>query len=231
MNEIATKKPNEILDLQAQRIVEFLAEIGLPHDNIIADQSQRKIIGDTLPQYIAALPEEIKREGRYLSKFVVGAGYGLFDYSLNAIWNEVVIDLRKKAILYGLDIFYDAAVGGSKTREFYKSENDLPALKDATLLQTCQKLELISGTTFKKLKHVLEMRNDIGISHPTNYNINAFELMGWLQTCVEDVLNDQPTEAAIQVQAFISNLKTRTTPLDAATHRCSRAKEHCIARP
>lgn len=217
MNEIVAKKPNEILDLQAQRIVEFLADIGLPHDNIIADQSQRKIIGDTLPQYIAALPDEVKREGRYLSKFVVGAGYGLFDYSLNAIWNEVVIDLRKKAILYGLDIFYDAAVGGSKTREFYKSENDLPALKDATLLQTCQKLELISGTTFKKLKHVLEMRNDIGISHPTNYNINAFELMGWLQTCVEDVLNDQPTEAAIQVQAFISNLKTRTVPLDAAT--------------
>ncbi len=61
------------------------------------------------------------------------------------------------------------------------------------------------------------MRNDIGISHPTNYTINAFELLGWLQTCIQDVLNDQPTEAAIQVQAFIQNLKTYTTPIDDST--------------
>ncbi len=61
------------------------------------------------------------------------------------------------------------------------------------------------------------MRNDIGISHPTNYNINAFELLGWLQTCVQDVLHDRPTEAALQVQAFIANLKGHITPLDPTT--------------
>ena len=58
------------------------------------------------------------------------------------------------------------------------------------------------------------MRNDIGISHPTSYTINAFELLGWLQTCINDVLNDRPTAAALQVQAFIQNLKTYTQPLD-----------------
>jgi hypothetical protein len=61
------------------------------------------------------------------------------------------------------------------------------------------------------------MRNDIGISHPTNYTINAFELLGWLQTCIQDVLRDRPTEAALQVQAFIQNLKTYTSPVDIAT--------------
>jgi len=150
---------------------------------------------------------------------VIGAGTGLFDYALNALWNEVVIDLRKKALLYGLDIFFDAAVGESKTRDFYKTEDDLPVLKDAALLDTCRKLELISDTIYKKLKHILDMRNDIGISHPTDYNINAFELMGWLQTCVKDVLNDQPTEAAIQIQVFIKNLKDYTTPLDTPTQQ------------
>jgi hypothetical protein len=144
--------------------------------------------------YIESLPVDVKREARYLSKFVVGAGIGLFDYSLNAIWNEVVLDLRKKAIAYGIDIFFDSAVGG-KARDFYKTEEDLASLKDSVLLDTCRKLELIANTTYKKLKHILEMRNDIGISHPTNYSINAFELLGWLQTCVQDVLNDKPTEA------------------------------------
>ena len=223
MNDLTKVNPTDLVDPQAQRIVEFLQQIGLPYDNIIAEQSERNIIGTNLPAYIESLPQEIKRDARYLSKFVVGAGFGLFDYSLNAIWNEVVIDLRKKAITYGLDIFYDSAVGG-KARDFYKTEEDLASLKDAVLLDTSRKLELISNTTYKKLKHILEMRNDIGISHPTNYTINAFELLGWLQTCIQDVLNDRPTEAALQVQAFIQNLKTYTSPIDLATKKTIETK-------
>ncbi|KAB0639904.1 hypothetical protein [Burkholderia stagnalis] len=213
MNELISKQPMDLIDPQAQRVVDFLKNIGLPHDNIIAAQDQRAIIGQNLPNVIASLPPEVKQDARYLSKFVVGAGFGLFDYSLNSIWNEVVLNLHKKATAYGLDIFYDAAVGG-KAREFYQSEDDLRSLKDAVLLDTCRKLELIADTTHKKLKHILDMRNDIGISHPTNYVINAYELLGWLTTCIQDVLNDSPTEAALQVQAFIQNLRTYTQPLD-----------------
>ena len=215
MSDLIPKSPMELVDPQAQIIVDFLKGIGLPHDNIIATQDQRAIIGQNLPSYIQSLPVDVKQGARYLSKFVVGAGIGLFDYSLNAIWNEVVLDLHKKAIAYGLNIFYDAAIGG-KAREFYQSEEDLRSVKDAVLLDTCRKLELISDTTHKKLKHILDMRNDIGISHPTNYTINAFELLGWLQTCIQDVLNDRPTEAALQVQAFIQNLKNYIQPLDQA---------------
>lgn len=223
MNELTNVNQNELVDPQAQRVVEFLREIGLPHENIIAEQSERSIIGQNLSAYIKSLPTEIKRDARYLSKFVVGAGFGLFDYSLNAIWNEVVLDLRKKAIAYGIDIFFDSAVGG-KARDYYKTEEDLASLKDAVLLDTCRKLELISDTTYKKLKHILEMRNDIGISHPTNYTINAFELLGWLQTCIKEVLRDRPTEAALQVQAFIQNLKAHTAPLDPATQKTIETK-------
>ena len=201
--DIVVKKANELIDPQARMLVGFLKEMGLPSENIIADQSERKIIGDNLEAVIRDLPGGVKRDARYLSKFVVGAGFGLFDYSLNAVWNEVVVNLRRKAAVYGLDIFFDSAVGGSKAREFYKTEEDLASLKNLVLLDTCRKLELISDTTYKKLKHILDMRNDIGISHPTTYAINAFELCGRLQTCISEVLNDNPTEAALQVQAFI----------------------------
>ncbi len=223
MSDLTKKNHTDLIDPQAQRVIEFLEQIGLPSDNIIAEQSERAIIGQNLPIYIESLPAEIKQDARYLSKFVVGAGFGLFDYSLNAIWNEVVIDLRKKAITYGIDIFFDSAVGG-KAREFYKNDDDLASLKDAVLLDTCRKLELISDTTYKKLKHILDMRNDIGISHPTNYTINAFELLGWLQTCIQDVLNDRPTEAALQVQAFIQNLRTYTSPIDESTRKTIEGK-------
>lgn len=219
MSDIVKKVPSDLIDPQAQRIVEFLKEVGLPYDNVIAEHSERLIIGSNLPAYLSTLPDEVKRDARYLSRFVVGAGFGLFDYSLNAIWNEVVLDLHRKASFYGLEIFFDAAVGGGKNRDFYKTEADLSSLKDAVLLDTCRKLELISDTTYKKLKHILDMRNDIGISHPNNYTINAFELLGWLQTSVQDVLNDRPTEAALQVQAFIGNLKTHAVALDAVTRQ------------
>jgi hypothetical protein len=232
VSEIARANPTQLIDPQVQRVLQFLEQIGLPADNIIAAQPERSIIGQNLPGYIESLPPQIKREARYLSKFVVGAGFGLFDYSLNAIWNEVVLNIRKKAISYGTDIFFDAAVGG-KAREFYETAEDLGAIKDSVLLDTAMKLELISDTTYKKLKHILEMSNDIGISHPTNYTINAFELLGWLQTCIQDVLGDRPTEAALQVQAFIGNLKTYVQPLDNATrHNIERqikelSSHHC----
>jgi hypothetical protein len=214
MTNLVVKKSNELIDPQAQMLVSFLAEMGLPSDNIIAGQDQRAIIGDNLNNLINSIPAEHRKDARYLSKFVVGAGFGLFDYSLNAVWNEVVLKLRAKAVMYGLDIFFDAAVGGGKTREFYSTEEHLSSLKDSVLLDTGRKLELISDTTYKKLKHILDMRNETGISHPTTYTINAYELLGYLQNCIQDVINEHPTEAALQVQAFVGNLKTLTTPLD-----------------
>lgn len=216
MSNINKFENGELIENQVQKITEFLDILGLPSDNIIADNSQREIIGSNLPSYIAKLPAEIKHDARYLSKFIVGAGFGLFDYALNSVWNEVVLSLRTKAITYGIEIFFDKAVGGTN-RTAYINENDLPGLKDSVLLNTCKKLELISETTFKKLAHILDMRNDIGISHPTNYTINAFELLGWLQTSVEDVISDKPSEAAIQVKAFIDNLKTRVDIIDQTT--------------
>ncbi|MEM8929380.1 MAG: hypothetical protein AAGC45_14380, partial [Bacteroidota bacterium] len=216
MSEVKKFEDGELIEKQVQKITEFLEVIGLPSDNIIADNSEREKIGKNLPQYIYELPQEVKQDARYLSKFVVGAGFGLFDYSLNSVWNEVVLSLRKKAIAYGIDIFFDKAVGGNLRPSFQKEE-DLMGLRDNVLLQTCMKLELITDTTYKKLAHILDMRNDIGISHPTNYTINAFELLGWLQTCIQDVLKDQPSPAAIQVKSFIDNLKETNTILDQET--------------
>lgn len=113
-------------------------------------------------------------------------------------------------------MFFDAAVGGGR-RELYSTEEDLSGLKDNTLINTCRKLELISDVVYTKLNHILTMRNDIGASHPNSYSINAFELLGWLQTCVQDILNDKPSASAIQIKSFLENLKRSTDVLDEAT--------------
>ncbi|HCG6791044.1 hypothetical protein [Vibrio parahaemolyticus] len=213
---IVAQQGTSLLTTDVTRFEEYLDKLGLPKDNIIAELPERKIIEQNLPAFIESLPLDVRREARYLSKFVAGAAIGLFDASLNYVWNEVVLNLRQKAIVYGLDMFFDAAVGGNR-REFFSTEEDLSGIKDNTLINTCRKLELISDIVFTKLHHILTMRNDIGASHPNSYSINGFELMGWLQTCIKDVLNDKPSESAIQIKSFIDNLKVSTVVLDEAT--------------
>jgi hypothetical protein len=214
--ELLAKTQAGILSTDTTKFESYLAHLGLPTENIIAPLPERKIIESSLPAFIESLPDDVKRDARYLSKFVAGAAIGLFDASLNYVWNEVVINLREKVVVYGLDMFFDAAVGGSR-REFYIDEKDLSGIKDNTLVNTCRKLELISDIVYTKLNHILTMRNDIGASHPNTYSINAYELLGWLQTCVQDILNDKPSASAIQIKSFIENLKKSPDVLDAAT--------------
>jgi len=194
----------------------YLSRLGLPTSNIIASPDERMRIMKALPEFIESLPIEIRRDAKYLSKFIAGSAVGLFDASLNFVWNEVVSSLRKKVITYGLDIFFDAAVG-ENLRDQYEDEEDLSGLKDKTLLDTCRKLELISDTVHKKLSHILDLRNNIGASHPTTYSINSYELLGWLQTCINEVLQDETSGAAITVKKIISNLKRTRSKLDKNT--------------
>jgi hypothetical protein len=88
------------------------------------------------------------------------------------IWNEVVLNLRKKVVIYGIDIFYNAAVSGNN-RESYKDESDLDGLRDSVLLNTCRKLELISDVVYWKLDHILTMRNEVAASHPNVKSIGG----------------------------------------------------------
>ena len=205
-NQIVTTSTNEIAISSTEVFAKFLAQYGLPSDNIIANTVEREYVRNGLPTLIAGLSSDIKKDARYLSKFYAASAIGLFDAALNYVWNEVVLNLRKRAVLYGIDLFFDAAVGG-KSRESFNEERDLEGIKDKTLLDSCHKLELISDIVYKKLENISTMRNEIAASHPNVESIGGFELLGWLQTCVKDVLQDQPSESAIHVRKLIENLK------------------------
>ena len=99
---IITENHSDIVESQVQKITEFLTNLGLPSDNIIATNKERAIINQTLPDYISQLPPELKKDARYLSKFVVGAGFGLFDYALNS--NVDGIKFYENRIKVGLEI-------------------------------------------------------------------------------------------------------------------------------
>ncbi len=96
---------NTQLSNQMTQFEELLISMGLPSENIIASIEERENILNMLPSLIQKLPSEQKRNATYLSRFVAGAAIGLFDAALNYVWDEVVVNLRRKITYYGIEYF------------------------------------------------------------------------------------------------------------------------------
>lgn len=201
---------------ETETFKEYLEFLNLPTENIIAETSDRKAIIKILPDLLLDIPAEQKRNANYLSKFVTASTIGLFDAALNYLWNEVIINLREKIVFYGLETFYDNAVG-EKRRHEYNTIEDLSGIKDKTLLDTCKKLEWISDIIHRKLCYILDMRNQIGASHPNFSTINSYELVSWLDICVKDVINEKASHAAIMSKGIIENIKNLDESIDDET--------------
>lgn len=205
---------NEIIQSEEMEIMansnfeNYLVSLGLPSENILATSDQKNQISRSIPVIINSIAPEIRKNANYLSKFISSVAIGRFDSALNDLWNEVVTNLHTKIVLYGIDIFFDSAIG-SNLREQYNDETDLRDIKDRVLLDTCLKLEIITDIVHQKLLHILNMRNNISSAHPNNGQIQPFELLGWLQTCTVEVISVQPSTGAIQVKKFISNLRSK----------------------
>lgn len=163
-NEIvSTQTQGQLVSTDFNRFEQFLESLGLPKENVLASTMERQVVQTNFPQFVSMLPVEVKRDSKYLSKFAAASAIGLFDAALNYVWNEVVLNLRRKTIIYGLELFFDAAVGG-KQRDLFSTESDLSGIKDKVLLDNCAKLELISDSIYKKLTHILMMRQSMLMS-------------------------------------------------------------------
>lgn len=207
-NTLATHEEIGAVALAADSNVfqKLLANYGLPTEGIVASTPDREIVCGNLPHFFAGLSNEQKRSARYLSKFVGAAAVGLFDAALNYIWNEVVENLRGKVVQYGVELFYDAALGGAM-RQNFKDATDLDGLKDRVLLDTCYKVEIISFVLYKKLEYILVMRNEIAASHPTMDQVSGYELMSFVQVCVNEVIQSPLSVSAIQTKQLLDHLK------------------------
>ena len=134
-NEII-KKPSDESGNQLKVVSNFeifLKQLGLPSDNILASDEDKQIVANNIQSLILNIPPSQRENASYLAKFVSSVAIGRFDSALNDLWNEVVNQLRKSVVLYGIDIFFDTAVP-NKDRDDYSKEEDLSSIKDRTLL-------------------------------------------------------------------------------------------------
>lgn len=213
MHEVAEQDSKSLQIVESSPFQDYLKQYGLPSDNVIAPTSDKNIIALNLPGFLNSIPQEHKQNALYMSKFISSVAIGRFDSALNDLWNEVVLILRNKADSYGLDLFFDSAVSGDR-RSFYNTIEDFSMLKDIVLVQTCAKLEIITDVTSKKLLHILDMRNNIGGSHPTKEIVGPYALMGWLEDCIKNVFLETTTPNSLEIKKIINGIGQEGLDID-----------------
>lgn len=190
-------------------LVSFLEQHNLPSESIFVGVPERLNVFKNLEGVIVQIDEREKQQSYYLSKFIAGVASGLFDAALNYLWDETILQIRKRVIQYDLEYFYDNAVSGEK-RKRLKDQNDLAKVDDYELIKGSKEIGLISELGFKHLEYINYMRNWASAAHPNQNEITGLQLISWLETCVKEVISLPISNITIQIKQLLAGVKTTT---------------------
>lgn len=188
-------------------LVGFLKQHNLPSEAIFVGVPERINVFKNLDSVILQIESKEKQQSLYLSKFIAGVASGLFDAALNYLWNETILQIRKRVVQYDLEYFYDNAVAGEK-RKRLKDENDLVKVDDYELIKGSKEIGLISDLGFKHLEYINYMRNWVSAAHPNQNEITGLQLVSWLETCVKEVISLPISNVTIQIKQLLAGVKS-----------------------
>lgn len=187
----------------------YLAELGLPANDVLVSLDERQRVLQNVPALVELLGIEKRGEAMYVSKFIAACGAGLFDAALNFIWDEVVLRLRKRVAAFDLPYFFDTAVS-AQDRQHYQTETDLAALSDDSLIRGALACGMLTSIGYKHLDYIRDMRNWASAAHPNHVELTGFQLLGWLETCLREVVLREPEGAILEVGRLLRNLREQT---------------------
>ncbi len=209
-NKIIKINDEDFYEVQLKRfekgLLSFLAEHDLPTTGIFVTIPERINVFKNTGGVLSKIDETEKKNSIYLSKFLAAAASGLFDAALNYIWDETVLQLRKRVAKYDLDYFYDNAVSGDK-RSSLKDESDLTKLDDSELIHGAKEIGLISELGYKHLDFIKYMRNWASAAHPNQNEISGLQLIAWFETCFKEVISLPLSTIAAKIKQLLDSIK------------------------
>jgi hypothetical protein len=188
-------------------LISFLEQHNLPSEGIFVGVPERLNVFKNLEGVIVQIDNKEKQQSLYLSKFIAGVASGLFDAALNYLWDETILQIRKRVVQYDLEYFYDNAVAGEK-RKRLKDESDLTKVDDFELIKGSKEIGLISDLGFKHLEYINYMRNWASAAHPNQNEITGLQLISWLETCVKEVISLPISNITIQIKQLLGGVKS-----------------------
>ncbi|MDY2520618.1 hypothetical protein, partial [Weissella cibaria] len=131
----------------------------------------------------------------------ISAAQGLFDASLNYLWDAVEVDIRKKVEMYDTHYFISTLPNGTK----YKQLDDVPA---AELIDGAKQVEILSNAGYIKIAHLKNLRNQLSTAHPTFEKVGPYELLSGLESAIEHVFNVKPSTDILNLPRLATQIKS-----------------------
>ncbi|MFD5782643.1 hypothetical protein [Streptomyces sp. NPDC126933] len=208
-----TAEPHEValrgLQSFEDLILGELAKTGLPTDGILVGLPERHALMKSTGFALARLPVKDRGQAGYISKMIIAGSVGLFDAALNYLWDETVLELRKRVVNFDLQYFYEVAEKNDNKRKELKSEEDLPKLDDQKLLSGCREIGLISDIGFQELDLIRYMRNWASAAHPNQAELDGLQLANWLGTCIKHAITLPYDQITAQVKKLLVKVKEK----------------------
>jgi hypothetical protein len=197
-------------------ILKFLGDYGLPTEKIFVNVPERVKVFENLDSVINKIDDlSIIKDSFYLSKYLAATASGLFDAALNYLWDETILQIRRRVSKYDLEFFYDNTVGGER-RSRFTDENDLVDLQDSELIRGAKEIGLISEIGFQHLEFINYMRNWASAAHPNQAEITGLQLIAWLETCIREVITLPLNATTIRIKELLSNIRRNALSIDDA---------------
>ncbi|MDX2393614.1 hypothetical protein NJL88_26855 [Streptomyces sp. DK15] len=188
-------------------ILARLNELGLPTEDVLVTLNQRHALLQSTEHALAALDDEQRARSAYIAKMIMAGSVGLFDAALNYLWDETVIELRKRVIGYDLSYFYAVAEKSESRRKELKSAEDLVKLDDAKLLSGAREIGLISDVGYHQIDHIRFMRNYASAAHPNQVTLTGLQLADWLETCIREVITLPHDTVVAEIKKLLVNVQ------------------------
>lgn len=197
--------PTRLEEHQAMMVYVF-DKLGLPHKDIFVATSQRQIVFSNIETLLNPINSQARQGSYYISKFLAAVSAGLFDAALNYIWDETISALRIKIQNYDLDYFFDQITTSAEKKSKFKAD-DLDNISDQELIEGSRKIELISEVGYKQLDLIRYMRNYASAAHPNQNELTAYQIMGWFEVIIREVISIQEPNTAVNIKQLLGNIK------------------------
>ncbi|QAA30353.1 hypothetical protein [Clostridium manihotivorum] len=197
-------------------LTSYLTRLNLPIQGVLYPINERKKIINALEEALDILPIEEREKAVYLTRFTASVIAGLFDGAITYLWNETIKSLRKMVANFDLEFFYKISESINSRYKGLMSFEDLSIVSEYDLLTVCNRMGLITDHVFEIFKFINYMRNHSSAAHPNENSINAYDILSWLENCIQYAINATPNHSAIKLKQLLHNIRKEDIPINDA---------------
>lgn len=188
-------------------MLDHVSSLGLPSESVLIQVEDRVAVLGNLEGAISRLPAAYRSTSMYLSKFALAVSAGLFDAALNYLWDETIGELRRRIVDYDLSYFFDLAVSDPEKRKDLTDPDDLTKLTDDELIRAAATVGFISSIGHRQLDVVRFMRNHASAAHPNQHELKPFQLLGYVETCISEVIMLPESQTMVDTSRLLRNVR------------------------